>query len=564
MQGTMMEADLTLTQLFERAVRLFGNREITSRLPDRSLFTYRYADLRRRVRSLAAALLQAGLRPGDRVATLMFNHSAHLEAYFAIPLAGGILHTLNPRLPIEQLAFIANDAADRFIIVDAALAPLLEHWRARTPIERVFVVQAGSKPVIATHETYEDLLGTARDDVEFPVARERDACGLCYTSGTTGNPRGVLYTHRSTVLHTLGISLPDCLGLAHRDTVVPVVPMFHVNAWGLPYAAIMVGARLVLPGPHLDPESLLDLYEREQPTLTAGVPSIWMGVLEALERQPRRWVLPRMRMVVGGSAPSQALIRGLDRHGQDVVHGWGMTETSPMGTVNSLKEHLADLPEHEVYHYRSSQGLPVPLLDTRIMGENGEAPHDGRAMGELQVRGPWVAGSYFGVARDADRFTSDGWLRTGDVATIDEEGYVYIVDRIKDLVKSGGEWISSVHLENALMDHYAVREACVIAVPHERWGERPLAIVVAEAGATPTGEQLRAHLAPRFPKWWLPDAFEFVDSIPKSATGKFAKLALREQFPAWRWEAPREPLQPSSQPNDVIERRTGRRARVAG
>ena len=564
MQGTMMEADLTLTQLFERAVRLFGDREITSRLPDRSLFTYRYADLRRRVRALAAALLRAGLRPGDRVATLMFNHSAHLEAYFAIPLAGGILHTLNPRLPVDQLAFIANDAADRFIIVDAALAPLLEQWRSRTPIERVFVVQAGTKPLLAEHEVYEDLLATARDDVQFPVARERDACGLCYTSGTTGNPRGVLYTHRSTVLHTLGISLPDCLGLAHRDIVVPVVPMFHVNAWGLPYAAIMVGARLVLPGPHLDPESLLDLFQREQPTLTAGVPSIWMGVLEALERQPRRWVLPRMRMVVGGSAPSQALIRGLARHGQDVVHGWGMTETSPMGTVNSIKEHLADLPEHELLRYRGSQGLPVPLLDARIMGQDGEVPHDGRSMGELQVRGPWVAGSYFGAAEDPDRFTSDGWLRTGDVATIDDEGYVYIVDRIKDLVKSGGEWISSVHLENALMDHYAVREACVIAVPHERWGERPLAIVVPEAGATPTGEQLRGHLASRFPKWWLPDAFELVDSIPKSATGKFAKLLLREQFPAWRWEAPWEALPPSCHPSDVIERRTGRRARVAG
>jgi fatty-acyl-CoA synthase len=531
MRGTMMDADLTLTQLFERAVRLFGDREITSRLPDRSSFTYRYADLGGRVRALAAALLHAGLRPGDRVATLMFNHSAHLEAYFAIPLAGGILHTLNPRLPMEQLAFIANDAADRFIIVDAALVPLLEQWRARTPLERVFVVQAGAPggPLPADMTAFEELLRTAPADGRFPVAREHDACGLCYTSGTTGTPRGVLYTHRSTVLHTLAISLPDCLSLAQRDTVVPVVPMFHVNAWGLPYAAIMVGARLVLPGPHLDPESLLDLFQRERPTLTAGVPSIWMGVLQALERQPRRWALPRMRMVVGGSAPSRALIRGLERHGQDVMHGWGMTETSPMGTVAAIKEHLAELPEDELIRYRSSQGVPVPLVDVRIMGEDGEAPHDGRAMGELQVRGPWVAGSYFGAARDPERFTSDGWLRTGDVATIDDEGYVYVVDRIKDLVKSGGEWISSVHLENALMEHHAVREACVIAVPHEHWGERPLALVVPEAGVTLTAEQLRAHLAPRFPKWWLPDAFELVDSIPKAATGKFAKLLLRER-----------------------------------
>lgn len=537
-----MESDLTLSLLFERAVRLFGGREITSRMPDRSLLSYRYADLGRRARALAAALLRAGLRPGDRVATLMFNHSVHLEAYFGVPLAGGVLHTLNPRLPIEQLAFIANDAADRFIIVDAALVPLLEQWRRRTPLERVFVVRSGT-PIdrLPDHETYEDLLRTAPGDAAFPAARERDACGLCHTSGTTGNPRGVLYTHRSTVLHTLAISLPDCLGLSHRDTVVPVVPMFHVNAWGLPYAAIMVGARLVLPGPHLDPESLLDLFESEQPTITAGVPSIWTGVLEALERQPRRWDLPRMRMVVGGSAPSQALIRGLERHGQRVMHGWGMTETSPMGTVNALKVHMDELPEHELWHYRTSQGLPVPLLEARIMTENREAPHDGRSMGELQVRGPWVAGSYVGAAAadTADRFTSDGWLRTGDVATIDDEGYVYIVDRIKDLVKSGGEWISSVHLENALMDHHAVHEACVIAVPHERWGERPLALVVPKPGAALTAEQLRAHLAPRFPKWWLPDAFELVDAIPKSATGKFAKLVLRERYPTWRWEAPR-------------------------
>ena len=537
MQGTIMEADLTLMQLFERAARLYGERKITSRLPDRSFHTYRYRDLQRRARALAGALLRAGLEPGDRVATLMFNHSVHLEAYFGIPLAGGVLHTLNPRLPIEQLAFIANDAADRFLIVDAALVPLLEQWRGRTRLERVFVVHPGTKPLLEGHEAYEELLGTARGGESFPVARERDACGLCYTSGTTGDPRGVLYTHRSTVLHTLAISLADCLCLAHRDTVVPVVPMFHVNAWGLPYAAIMVGAQLVLPGPHLDPESLLDLFEREQPTLTAGVPSIWMGVLDALEREPRRWALPRMRMVVGGSAPSQALLRGLHRHGQDVVHGWGMTETSPMGTVNSIKLHLADLPEEELFRYRASQGLPVPLVDARIMADGAEAPHDGQSMGELQVRGPWVAGSYLGAAPDAERFTNDGWLRTGDVATIDVEGYVYIVDRIKDLVKSGGEWISSVHLENALMGHPAVREACVIAVPNERWGERPLAVVVLEPAASATGEQLRAHIAPLFPKWWLPDAFEFVDAIPKGATGKFAKLALREQFPAWRWAA---------------------------
>jgi fatty-acyl-CoA synthase len=536
MLGTIMESELTLMVLFDRAARLFGDREVKSRLPDRSMQTYRYRDLHWRTRALGEALVSAGLRPGDRVATLMWNQAAHLEAYFGIPLAGGILHTLNPRLPADQLRWIVDDAADRFLIVDSTLVALLDHLQGCTSLERIIVVDDRKTPLRPGHQGYEALLASATGARAFPAIKERDACGLCYTSGTTGNPKGVLYTHRSTVLHALAISLVDSLGLAHRDTVVPVVPMYHVNAWGLPYASIMVGAKLVLPGSHFDAEGLLDLFEREQATLTAGVPAIWTSVLEALDREPERWELERMRMVVGGSAPSQKLIRGLDRHGQAVVHGWGMTETSPMGTVNSLKVQFDGLVAEERYHYLASQGLPVPLVEVRIVGEAGEVAHDGRAMGELHIRGPWVAGSYFGASQDPDKFTSDGWLRTGDVATIDSEGYVFIVDRIKDLVKSGGEWISSVHLENALMGHPSVREACVIAVPHSRWGERPLAVIVLEPGCQAAPSELREHLAPNFPRWWLPDSFAFVDSIGKTATGKFWKSRLRDRFTSWSCE----------------------------
>ncbi len=533
----MMDVPLTLQPLIERSKRLFGQREIVSRRADRSIHRYRYSDLWARVWALAEALSRAGLEPGQRVATLMWNDFAHLEAYFGIPMAGGVLHTLNLRLPPEQLAWIVNDAADRFIIVDETLLPLLEKWLAQTQIERVFVVrvtEAGAASPV--HESYEQLIRDVTGSFAPYVAAENEACGLCYTSGTTGRPQGVSYTQRSTVLHSLVISLPDALGIAERDVILPVVPMFHVNAWGLPYAAVFAGSKLVLPGRHLDAASLLDLFEQEQVSVTAGVPSIWQGILQALDKEPARWKLPRMRMVVGGSAAPESLLRGFDRHGQEVIHAWGMTETSPVGTVGRLKSSLASLSEDERYQYRAAQGLPPPLVDLRIVADASEAPRDGKSMGELQARGPWVTGSYFGAAHDPDKFTADGWFRTGDVATIDAEGYVRLVDRIKDLVKSGGEWISSVELENALTGHPAVREACVIAVPHPKWSERPLAVLVLKEGAQMTIEELRAHLSPLFPKWWLPDAFVAVDEIPKTSVGKLSKSALRDRFSNWSWE----------------------------
>ncbi len=539
MQGTMMDYPLTLVPILERAGRLFGKVEIVSRLPDRSLHRYTYKDFYRRARALAEALQKAGLRRGDRVGTLMWNHYAHLEAYFGIPLAGGVLHTLNLRLHPRDIAYIANHAQDRFLIVDDVLLPLYEQFKDQVNAERVIVVPLTGKPVPEGYLDYEAFLGTATGDFTYPELDENEALGMCYTSGTTGQPKGVVYSHRAVVLHSLASGLSGTLGITQRDVVLPVVPMFHVNAWGLPFTAVMVGAKQVFPGPYLDPESLLELFERERVTFTAGVPTIWLGILQALEKAPDRWKLaPGMRMVVGGSAAPEGLIRAFDRFGLQVVHAWGMTETTPLGTVSLLKSYMEDLPEEEKYAYRAKQGLPAPFVEVRVVNEEGEAPWDGKTMGELQVRGPWVAASYYNLPEAQDRWTEDGWFRTGDVATIDPEGYVKITDRTKDLIKSGGEWISSVDLENALMGHPKVAEAAVIAVPHPRWQERPLAVVVLKEAykGKVTPEELREFLAPKFAKWWLPDAFVFVDEIPRTSAGKFLKAKLREQFRDWKWD----------------------------
>ncbi|MBN1241016.1 MAG: long-chain fatty acid--CoA ligase, partial [Gammaproteobacteria bacterium] len=494
MSSTMMPFPLTLPHVLERAGRLFREREIVSRMPDRSLHRYRYADFERRARALGGALQRLGLRRGDRVATLMWNHYAHLEAYFAVPCAGGVLHTLNLRLPHDDIAYIANHAADRFLIVDDVLLPLLERIRPHVKFERIIVVPfGGSAPTAGVEsgaedgvenglENYEALIASSAP-VAVPALAEEEPAGMCYTSGTTGRPKGVVYSHRAIVLHSFASALQDILGLSRSDTVCPVVPMFHVNAWGIPFSAIMVGAKLVLPGPHLDGESLLDLFEGEGVTLTAGVPTIWMSILKALEEQPSRWKLPEgLRMVVGGAAAPENMIRAFDRFGLRVVHGWGMTETTPVGTVSTVGPEAGALSEDERYALRARQGVPPPFFEVRAMTGDGEAPWDGRTMGELQVRGPWVAAAYHDAPDDAAKWTDDGWFRTEDVATIDARGYVKITDRIKDLVKSGGEWISSVDLENALMAHPDVAEAAVIAVPDEKWGERPLAVVVRKAG----------------------------------------------------------------------------------
>jgi fatty-acyl-CoA synthase len=533
-RSTMMQFPLTLDHLLDRAGKLFGKSEIVSRLPDKKLHCYTYADFRKRARALGGALQRLGLQRGDRVATLMWNHYAHLEAYFAVPCAGGVLHTLNLRLHPDDIAYIAGHAGDRFLIVDDILLPIYEKFRDKVRFEKIIVAPLSGKLAAADYEDYEMLIAQAAPLVP-PVLDENDPAGMCYTSGTTGKPKGVVYSHRSIALHSLATATVDYMGVGHGDAVCPVVPMFHVNAWGVPFTAVMMGSKLVFPGPHLDAESLLDLYQSEQVTLTAGVPTIWMAILQALEKEPARWRLARgMRMVVGGAAVPETMIRAFDKFGLRVVHGWGMTETSPVGTVSLLKRELSGVSDDERYAVRAKQGVPLPFFEVRAMGAQEEAPWDGKAMGELQVRGPWVAASYYDLAQESDKWTTDGWFRTGDIVTIDPSGYVKITDRIKDLIKSGGEWISSIDLENALAEHSKVSEAAVIGVPHPRWDERPLAVVVLKSGQTATAEELRDYLAPNFAKFWLPDAFAFVDAIPRTSTGKMLKAKLREQFNDWK------------------------------
>src|SRR5262245_11908169 len=538
MRGTMMDFPLTLPTILERSGKFFSRVEIVSRKPDKSIVRGTYGDFYRRARRLAGALTKLGLGPGDRVASMMWNHAGHLEAFFGVPCAGGILHTLNLRLQPQEILNIAKHANDRFLLIDDVLLPLYEKFRDGAPFERVIVVPYGAQDVPSGVLNYDRLLAEADDDFRYPSIDESDGAGMCFTSRTTGNSKGVVYSHRAIVLHTFAAGLSDVCGLNRDDTVMPVVPMFHANAWGLPFSATMVGARLVLPGPHLDPESLLDLMIDESVTLTFGVPTAWISVLEALEKHPGRWTSERpVRLGVGGTAPPLELIRRLDRFNLHIQHLWGMTETTPLGIAGGLLPHMRGWPEDKQYEARAKQGMPSPFVEIRLMRDGIEVPWDGMKSGEIEVRGPWVAASYYEAPEQKDRWTADGWFRTGDVATMDEDGYVKIVDRAKDMVKSGGEWISSVDLENALMGHPSVKEACVVGIPHPKWLERPLAAVVLKDGAQATAKELRAFLSDSFAKWQLPDAFVFIDAIPRTSVGKFKKSALRSQYADWKWES---------------------------
>jgi len=536
MKSTMMSSPLLIDCMLERAAKLFSDVEIASVLPNGSLHRYTYRDLRQRARQLAAALMQAGIKPGDRVATLMWNQHEHLEAYFGIPAPGAVLHTLNLRLHPDELTYIANHAKDRFLIVDDTLMELFDRIRTRVSFERVFVVDHGCGS-LPEYELYEAFLLGGNGEPQLPAKCEDDAAAMCYTSGTTGNPKGVVYSHRAIALHSFAISLPDGFHISCHDTVLYAMSMFHANAWGLPFAATMNGCKQVMAGRNLQPEALLDLLQNEQVTLTGAVPTVWLAVINALESNPGRWKLaPGLRIVSAGSAVPESLFRRFDKLGVRVIQPWGMTETTPIATVSIPKPYMNAWPEDELYALRAKQGMPSPFIDIRAVGLEGEVPWDGESDGELEVRGPWVTDSYYGMER-GDRWTADGWFRTGDVVTIDAGGYVKITDRVKDMIKSGGEWISSIDLENAIVGHEAVKEAAVVAVPHSKWQERPLAVIVLKDGLNVSESELRAFLEERFAKWQVPDAFVFVQELPHTSTGKLLKTKLRKDFANWAWES---------------------------
>jgi len=532
MDGLIMDYQLNVPAILRRAEELHGDREIVSKLPDKSWHRYTYAEFVVRTKQLALALRsELGLVDGDRVATFAWNHHEHLETYIGAPVGGFVTHTLNLRLHPDDLTYIAGHGGARVLIADKVLWPLVETFVERVGFEHVVAVGEGPTPEGAID--YEELLAS-QDAASFDYRDldERSAAAMCYTSGTTGQPKGVLYSHRAIAIHSLASATTCTLGLEESDTVLPVVPMFHANAWGFPFTCTLVGSKQVFPGPHLDPQSLLDAFVEEQVTVTAGVPTIWLGILQTLDATPDAWDLSRLRaMVVGGSAAPRSMIEGFAvRHGLHVTHAWGMTEMAPLGTISELSSREQALPLDEQFAYRAKQGLPAPFVELRARGDDGIVPRDGETMGELEVRGAWIASAYYETPDGADRWTDDGWFKTGDIVTIEPHGYIEIQDRSKDLVKSGGEWISTVALENALMGHPAVAEAAVIAVPDEKWAERPLACVVLREGRSAEPDELREFLAPNFAKWWLPDRFEFVAEIPKTAVGKFRKTALRERF----------------------------------
>ncbi|MDF1663951.1 MAG: long-chain fatty acid--CoA ligase [Planctomycetota bacterium] len=533
MLGLMMNFPLTIDRILEHARRLYPHREVITKLPNGEIHRQNYLQTYSRVKRMAKALGTLGVKEGDRVGTFAWNNYQHLELYYAIPGAGAVCHTLNIRLFPEQLTYIINHAEDKVIFIDATLLPLFEPIAGSLKgVEHFVIFNHGSdfKTTLPNVSFYEDLIDASDDDFEWVTKDENSAMGLCYTSGTTGEPKGALYSHRSMVLHTFGINQSSGLGTAETDAVLPVVPQFHAMAWGLPYACLMAGANLVMPGPHLKGPALLDLIDKEKVTVAAGVPSIWTDLYHTMKRCPEVDTSSMRVLMVGGSAMPRALIEAYEKEkGINVLHAWGMTELSPLGTVCHLQSRHQHLSDSEKWDTKACQGTPVFGVETRIVDEeNNEQPWDGKAVGELQVRGSWVIRQYYKLEK-SESFTDDGWFRTGDVATISPEGYMKLTDRVKDLVKSGGEWISSVELENALMAHDDVLEAAVIAVPDEKWAERPLAVVVRTEQGSVDSEGLRAFLAPNFAKFWLPDRFVFAPQIPKTSVGKFDKKRIRVQ-----------------------------------
>ena len=536
MQGLMMDSELLISSILEHADRNFGDREIVSVTADNPLHRYTYSDCFRRTRQLANALGKMGLEQGDRVATLAWNEYRHLEAYYAIAGSGLVCHTVNPRLFPEQVVFIINHAEDRWIFVDLLILPLLEKIADLIPGVEGFVVMTDEahmpETTLKNAVCYETLIASESDEFEWPAFDERSASNLCYTSGTTGDPKGVLFDHRSTILHAYAAVTPDVMNLSSNDCILPVVPLFHVNAWGIPYAALMVGCKLVFPGPKMgDGETLYHLLEQEAVSLALGVPTVWLALLQYAEAAGKQ--LNRLeRTVIGGAAVPVSMIREFrEKHDVVVIQGWGMTEMSPLGTVSTPKFGMESLSGEELDDVRAKAGRGIYGVEMRIVDDEGNSlPWDGVAYGSLQVRGPWICSGYFKLEGDSEAHTADGWFDTGDVATIDSEGYMAITDRTKDVIKSGGEWISSIDIENTAVGHEAVAEAAVIGVPHPKWTERPLLIIIRAEGAELEKEEILTWLDGKIAKWWIPDDVAFVDEIPHTATGKIKKIELRKQF----------------------------------
>jgi fatty-acyl-CoA synthase len=539
--GQMMSMPLLISGILQRADRHFGDVEVASRLPSGAMHRYTYRDCHRRARQLAAAMVALGMGPGDRVGTLAWNSYRHLEAYYAVAGAGSVLHTLNPRLFQEQIVYMVNHAQDGWVMFDPAFAALVQAIAPRCTAVKGWIALCGRDEMpqldgIHTLLCHEELLQAQGGEYGWPRLDENTASGLCYTSGTTGDPKGVLCSHRSSVLHAMSSSMPDAFGLSARDVVCPVVPMFHVNAWGLPYATAMNGAKLVFPGSALDGRSVYELFEQEGVTFSAGVPTVWMGLLDHADQQEGGFSTFK-RTVIGGSACPAAMMKTFrERYGIEVIHAWGMTETSPLATTGKLLAKHDGLPEPERQAVLGKQGTAIFGVDIKIVDDAGEEMSwDGQTAGNLMTQGPWVVERYF--RHDAPAADASGWFMTGDVATIDGDGYLKITDRNKDVIKSGGEWISSIELENLAMAHPAVQQAACIGVYHPKWDERPLLVIVKKQDASLEKSQLLDFLDGKVAKWWRPDEVTFVDSLPLGATGKVLKNKLREQFREFRFAA---------------------------